>query len=466
MADLTNTSERSVTFFGGAGTVTGSKHRLNLDSCHILLDCGTFQGLPAARERNRQFPFPAKAIDAVIISHAHLDHCGLLPLLVKKGFSGPIIATPPTIEIIRYMLEDAAQIEVQDAAYRAEHRLGQSAEWEPLFTSEDVGPVLKRFEPVSYGQWHTLLPEVEVKLYDAGHILGSAVSVVRWPQGSLGYSGDLGPLGQPLLRDPQIPEEEIPALILESTYGSRLHQPLSQAVERLAEVINHTCQQKGKIIVPAFALGRIQTLVYILHKLTDEGKIPRFPIYVDSPLAERLTQVFRTFVEDYDQATARDFPGHRPLDFKNLRYTQSVEESKALNTERGPFMVIAASGMMSGGRIVHHLRHSVGDANNVILITGYQAEGTTGRALVEGAKTLELHGEMFSVRAKIVLCNEFSAHADRQQLQAYAEKIRGLQHVILVHGEPHQADDLRSHLQTDHPTWQVDRPDLGETVQL
>lgn len=461
----------TITFFGGAGGVTGSKHLLEVSGKRVLLDCGTFQGLPDVRERNRSFPFPPDSIDAVVLSHAHIDHCGMLPLLVKRGFTGPILATKATRDVADHMLNDMAKIEELDAAWAARHHVGASGEREALFTREDVPAAMKQFKTADYvrkgADWTELVPGISVKFYDAGHILGSAVSVLKTVEGTIAYTGDLGARDMPLLFNPQPPQEDIETLLLESTYGSRTHEPLAATLDRLAKVINEVCGRGGKMIVPAFSLGRTQVFVYLVHKLTDEGRIPRFPIFVDSPLATRLTKVYRAHEDDYDVETIEDFgENHTPLAFRNLEYTQSVEDSKALNNKQGPFMVISASGMMTAGRVVHHLRNSISDKKNAIFVTGYQARGTLGRRLLEGAKRVEIKGDWFNVKAEVYLFNEFSAHADSRQLQEYVEGIRGLKRVILVHGEPHQADDFKRQLQKDHPEWDVIRPEEGDSVEV
>lgn len=469
----------TITFYGGAGGVTGSKHLLEVEGTRILLDCGTFQGLPDVRERNRSLPFAPDSVDAVILSHAHIDHCGMLPVLVRRGFSGSIFATPATCDVAYYMMRDMAGIEDQDAAYRRRHSIGAPDDREPLFTLDDVEATRERFVPVAYMRksnvWQQVTDAVRFKFYDAGHILGSAVTVLEVAVNGtvvrIGYSGDLGQPGMPLLYDPQVPQEDVQTLLLESTYGSRIHEPLEAAIDRLAAAIVSVCERGGKIVMPAFALGRTQALVYVLHKLTDEGRIPRLPIYVDSPLATNLTEMYRKHRENYDLETRTDFPArtkdeHWPLVFQNLIYTRSVEESKALNDARGTSIVISASGMMTAGRVVHHLRHSISDARNAVFITGYQAEGTLGRQLVEGARHVELYGEIFPVRAQVAIFNEFSAHADGAQLQRFAEQVKGLQRVILVHGEPHHAGDLKRRLAAAHPQWDVRRPNEGEIIEL
>lgn len=462
----------TITFYGGAGGVTGSKHLLEVGDKKILFDCGTFQGLPDVRERNREFPFPPDEIDAVILSHAHIDHCGMLPLLVKRGFAGPVYSTPATRDVAELMLDDAAGIEEQDAEYRQRHHVGAYEDRVPLFTRKDIPAVMDRFETVDYvrhgGSFQEVVPDVHVKFYDAGHILGSAISVVKAGGICIAYSGDVGAPGTPLLFDPQVPGEEISTLLLESTYGDRRHEPLSTAVDRLADTINKVCDRQGKMIVPAFSLGRTQVLVYVIHKLVDEGRIPRFPIFVDSPLATNLTDVYRNHEHDYDTETWADFVGddHKPLSFRNLTYTRSVQESKALNSQKGPFMVISASGMMTAGRVVHHLRHSISDSRNSIFITGYQAEGTLGRRLLEGASKASLYGDSFPVKAEIELFNEFSAHADRTDLEKLASGIKGVKKVVLVHGEPIQADEFKDELTKNHPDWEVERPGEGDVVEI
>jgi metallo-beta-lactamase family protein len=462
----------TVTFYGGAGGVTGSKHLVEVGGKRILFDCGTFQGLSDVRERNRSFPFAPESIDHVVLSHAHIDHCGMLPLLVKRGFTGSIFATPATVEVARHMLEDMAGIELSDVRYKKKHRIGAPDEREPLFDYDDVERVMNSFIKVPYvrdsGEWHPVCDTVDLKMYDAGHILGSAVCVLRSKETNcaIGYTGDLGALGVPLLYDPNIPEDNIETFISESTYGSRKHEALDEALDRLAEVINKVCKRGGKMIVPAFSLGRTQAIVYLLHKLTDNGRIPRFPIFVDSPLATDLTKVYKNHRNNYDEESWSDFSGEddMPLSFRNLRYVGSRTESIGLNNKKGPFMIISASGMMTAGRVVHHLKHCLSDKKNAVFITGYQAEGTMGRRILEGAKSVDIHGARIPVRADVELVNELSAHADRSELQKYLENIKGLKQVVLVHGEPHQADDFKEQLQKAHPEWKITRPDEGDTI--
>jgi len=464
-----------VTFYGGAGGVTGSKHLIDTGQQKILLDCGTFQGQSDVYSRNRSLPFAPESIDHVILSHAHIDHCGMLPLLVKRGFSGSIFATGATRDVARYMLSDMAKIQEQDAGFRRRHRTGSPDSREPLYTTKDIPETMDRFVEVPYARddkrWRDVAPGVKLKFYDAGHILGSAVTVLEIDTDDgpkrIAYTGDVGAPGTPLFYDPQVPDEEIDTVIAESTYGGKSHHPLEDMYGRLAETIKQVVARKGKIIIPAFSLGRTQVIVYVLHKLTDEGKIPRLPIYVDSPLATNLTEVFRDHRAIYDEESITDFrQGDAPLAFRNLKYTQSVDESKALNNSEGPYIVISASGMMTAGRVVHHLRHSIADKKNAILITGYQAAGTLGRRLLEGAKRVELYGDWFNVAADVLVFNEFSAHSDHAQMSAYLNRFKGIKQVLLVHGEPNQADDFKTELAAAHEDWIVQRPNEGDTVEI
>ncbi|MDP3771081.1 MAG: MBL fold metallo-hydrolase [bacterium] len=462
--------------YGAAGGVTGSKHLLDTGSMRILLDCGIFQGSAEAEAKNRSFPFDPASLDAVVLSHAHADHAGMLPLLVKRGFTGPIYATAATREIAAHIMRDSANIEVHEAAARKRDRIGPPEDWVPIITTKDVEPVLQQFVEVSYARdhdgWHDLGKGVRLKCYDAGHILGSAVPILEMqtPSGPfrLAYSGDLGAPGMPLLYDPDVPSESIDTVLVETTYGDRTHESFGEAVSRLAAVIRTVAERGGKLLIPAFSLGRTQLLIYLLHKLSNANEIPRIPIIVDSPLATRITEVFTRHRDEFDRETASDFArdGHTPLDFPNLTYTQSIEESLAVHEMRGPLAIISSSGMMSGGRIIDHLRSAIGDARNAVLIVGYQAPGTPGRALVDGARTVELRGRQYAIRAEVFTFDAFSAHADQGQIMSWLEHIPGVRHVVLVHGEPAAADALRLLLAERHPAWRFDRPDEGDAVEL
>lgn len=465
-----------VTFHGGVSGVTGSKHLIEAAGKKILLDCGVFQGRrKQTRKLNSQLPFKAAEIDAVVLSHGHLDHCGSLPLLIKQGFEGRIYATAATRDVAAWILKDAAHIQQMDADYMNRHRIRGTELAEPLFSQEDVNEVMARFIDVPYvrlsGEWFHLAPGIRIKLYDAGHILGSAVIVLEVDEGGkvsrLAYTGDLGRAGTPLLPDPEFIRDEVETILMESTYGNKKHNPLVQAVARLETLVNKVYERGGKIIVPTFALGRTQELVYVLHQLTDKKKIPRLEIFVDSPLATNLTDVFTRHPETYDEEAWKDFgkKGDLPLAFRNLTYTETREESKSLNNKEGSFMVISASGMCEAGRILHHLINGIENSNNLILITGFQAQNTLGRRLVEGERVVRIFGQKYRVGAEVEVLNEFSAHADAEDLKNYANQTQGLKRVFLVHGEPTQATALQESLLEDHPNWQVNVPSVGDVFQ-
>jgi len=466
-----------INFCGAAGEVTGSKHLLEINNNRVLLDCGMHQGRrQETRLQNSKLPFDAKSIDAVIISHGHLDHVGMLPVLVKSGYQGKIYATPATRDVAEWILKDAAHIQAHDAAYMNKHRLEGALEAEPIFTVDDVEKTLKYFVEVPYERdepgWFDIKPGIRIKLYDAGHILGSAVILLEADEAGkktkLIYTGDLGRKNTPLLRDPEIIKENVDTLILESTYGGKVHQSMDHAIDILASLVRGVYGRKGKIIVPAFAMGRTQELIYVLHRLTDEGKIPALPIYIDSPLSNKLTEVFFKYPNAYDEESWKDFgsKGERPLIFKNLNYVEDTGESKKLNSLPGPFMVIASSGMCEGGRIVHHLINGVDKSRNAILITGFQAQHTVGRRLVEKEKTIKFFGQKYPVRAEVVVLNEFSAHADQPALVDYARGISGLKNVFLVHGESSQSLVLKNDLDKVSKSWKINIPKTGERVQV
>lgn len=464
-----------ITFFGAASEVTGSKHLVEIGARKILFDCGAYQGRRwESRERNKQLKFTPADVDAVIISHAHYDHVGLLPVLVRDGFRGTIYTTAATRDLTELILLDAAHLQEQDAEYANRHKLPDAAFVEPLYTSQDIPPVIARMKALPYVRdhqgWQTIVPGVELKFYDAGHILGSAVTILRAADGqeSIAYTGDLGRAGQPLLHNPEPVLDPVSTLILESTYGSRLHHPVSVVMDELVAVITQAIKVKGRVLVPAFSLGRTQALIYLLHELVDQGRIPRIPIVVDSPLASRITDAFMQHQADYDAEVGNDFgrKNENPLVFRNLTFTHTVEESKSLNVAPGPIVIISASGMVSGGRIMHHLKNHISDPTTTVLFTGYQAEHTPGRRLLKGTKTLFIHGQSIPVRATIASINDLSAHADADELAAYAASILGLHNIFLVHGEPDRAANLREALHRVNPLWQVTIPTLDQMVTV
>jgi metallo-beta-lactamase family protein len=420
-------------------------HLVESNGKRYLLDCGMYQGRRKdAEAQNRNFPFKPSSIDAVLISHAHIDHTGILPLLVKNGFSGPIYATPATADLCNWMLRDTAHIMESDAQFvskRQKHRV------EPLFCMGDAEKTLPLFRPLGYHTPTQLNPNLTFESYDAGHMLGSSCIVLRETVNgrsvSLIFSGDVGRPGLPIVRDP----ETMPAadyLIMESTYGDRLHEQQGEVVGHLEEVVNRTVRRGGRVIVPAFAVGRTQQIVLLLHQLANEKKIPSLPIFVDSPLAVNVTTVFRGHPECFDEGTQAFLNnGEDPFGFSRLRYVREAADSKKLNSLEGPFIVISPSGMCEVGRVLHHLRQNIGDPRSTVLITGYQAENTLGRKLIDGMKEVKIFGEPMEVKAEIASLQALSGHADRDELLDWMKPITPtLKKVFLVHGEPDQAAGL------------------------
>ena len=432
-----------LTFQGAAGTVTGSLHQLEVAGGKCLLDCGMYQGRrKEAERRNRNFPFDASSVDAVVLSHAHIDHSGRLPLLVKNGFHGPIYATLATIDLCQAMLRDTAHIAESDAEFVNRH-LHEAEPVEPLYTMEDAEATMPLFRPVEYRTPTDIGPGLKMESYDAGHILGSSSIVLTEGDLRLAFSGDVGRPGLPIIRDPE-PLPPVDYLIMESTYGGRTHQQAGEALAKLETVVKETIGRGGRLIVPAFAVGRTQQLVLLLHQLINEGRIPSVPMFVDSPLAVNVTEVFRAHPECFDEETKKYLEnGGDPFGFKRLTYIHDVNESKKLNDWRGPFIVISPSGMCEAGRVLHHLRNNVGDARNTVLLTGYQAENTLGRKLKEGMKLVKIFGIPTEVRAQVESLDELSGHADTGELLAWMKPMTPrLRRVFLVHGEPQEAGAL------------------------
>ncbi len=466
-----------ITFYGAAQNVTGSKHLIDTQGYKILLDCGLHQGRRAeVAPLNKEFAFAAQDVNAVILSHGHADHCGMLPVLVKQGFRGNIYATPATCEVASYILQDSAKIQEQDANYFNDHLpLGEDP-IAPLYTTEDAEAVAQHFAPTPYfwhsKEWTRLSDRVRFKLYDAGHILGSSIILLEITEDgvtkTVAFTGDLGHTNTPILRDPEIISEPVDVLLSECTYGNRTHSSLEDAKDKLEHVVKIAVEHKSKIVVPAFSLGRTQELTYILHQLTDARRIPRLPIYIDSPLATKMTGVFGRHTEEYDAESWRDFSevGEEPLEFRNLLYTESIEDSKRLNSLPGPVMIISASGMCEGGRVLHHLKNNIEDPNAIIMFTGYQGVGTLGRKIIEGVSPVRIFGQYFSVNAHIVKFNEFSAHADQNQLLSYITSLHALKQIYLVHTEEDQATTFAPLLKEKLPTAHITVPKYNDSFEL
>ncbi|HVV45516.1 MAG TPA: MBL fold metallo-hydrolase [Bryobacteraceae bacterium] len=432
-----------LTFHGAAGGVTGSQHKLESNGATVLLDCGMFQGRRKEAEKlNREMPFPARSVDAVVLSHAHIDHSGRLPLLVRQGFSGPIYATPATMDLCASMLRDTAHIAESDAEFVNRHHPDMEPV-EPLFTRADADATMPLFRPVPYRTPLQIAGGLTLEFFDAGHILGSASVVVTEGNTKLGFSGDLGRAGLPIIRNPE-PPPPLDYLILESTYGARKHPAPQEALARLEEVVRRTIGRGGRLIIPAFAVGRTQQVVLLLHQLINEQRIPSVPMFVDSPLAVDVTKAFRAHPECYDEETAKYLRnGGDPFGFRRLIYVRDVQESKKLNDLRGPYIVISPSGMCEGGRVLHHLRNNIVDPKNTILITGYQAENTLGRKLVSGMKQVRIFGIPSEVRAEVASLQELSGHADGGELLEWIRPAASrLKKIYLVHGEQEQSAAL------------------------
>jgi metallo-beta-lactamase family protein len=462
----------SIAFEGAARTVTGSRHRLRFGARQWLFDCGLFQGHRDDAERiNRTFSFAPQSLDAVVVSHAHLDHTGNLPTLVARGYGGPIHATPATVELCRFMLADSAYLQERDVAH-VNRRAPDRAPREPLYNVEDVDRTMTCFVPHAYHRPWDLFPGAHVTYYDAGHILGSALTTFQLEQNGrsfrLGMSGDLGRRDRPILMDPETPKPGVDVLVLESTYGDRIHPPAEESERRLAELIDRTAQRGGRVLVPAFAVGRTQEIVATIHRLCESHQLCDLPIFVDSPMARQATEVFNRHPELFDDETRHAFETDHgaPLGFARLRYVASVEESKSLNDRTEPCIIVAASGMAEGGRILHHLQHGLGNERNTVLFVGFQAEGTLGRRLVEGAEVVSVFGEPVRVRAEIASLQGFSAHADQSELVAWVASLDPApRRIFLVHGELGAAEALAELLrQRTGATVQV--PEAGEEFEL
>ena len=466
-------------FWGAVRTVTGSMHELDVDGARYLLDCGLYQGRRAeAFQRNRDLPVPGSSVRAVILSHAHIDHCGNLPSLGKAGFDGPIHSTPATADLCDYMLKDSAFLQEKDAAFVNKRKLRRKLidedvlnhEVEALYTAEDAERVLALFRHTPYRDPHQIGDHFQFEYYDTGHLLGSAAVAMQYRKNGkrirLTFSGDVGRHNLPILRDPEtMPESDY--LIMESTYGNRLHANEEAVLSKLAGIINRTTERGGRVIVPAFAVGRTQQLVLLLRQLSDAGTIASVPVFVDSPLAVNATEVYMRHPECFDDETYQYlWDGADPLGFGRLRYIRDVNESKALNDLRGPCVIISASGMCEAGRILHHLRNNIEDSRNTVMITGFQAEHTLGRKLLDGQTEVNIFGDPVRVRSEVVKINELSGHADQNELirwmKPMAETLKG---VFLVHGELAQAEPLAELIRETYHI-EVVIPTRGQTIEL
>lgn len=461
-------------FWGAAQTVTGSAHYLKVNGKTILLDCGLFQGRRSDTYAvNRSFCVPPSTVDAVVLSHAHIDHCGNLPTLVKHGFEGPIHATTSTVDLCRLMLMDSARIQESDAAYINKKRAKQGKPlMESLYVEDDAVEAHKRMQPQPYNQPFEVGPGVQATLVEAGHILGSAAIILDIEEKGktirLWFSGDIGRMDMPILKDPVLPFAA-DYLIMESTYGDRPHPSYQQACTDLQNVLKTTLDRGGKVIIPAFAVGRTQELVYAIHRMMDAGDIPTVPVFVDSPLAVNVTDVFRKRTADFDRE-AREMLEQDPhggaLGFDSLTYIRSVEESKALNWRKEPMIIISASGMLEVGRVLHHLRHNIEDPKSTLLIVSWQAPHTLGRRMIERKQKVKIYGEVYKPKIEVQSIQGFSAHAGQDFLLEYALRVKDrAKQVFLVHGEDRGAQPLMALMKQAGMT-NVQYPSRGQVVYI
>jgi metallo-beta-lactamase family protein len=461
------------TFYGAAQTTTGSRHMLEANGTRVMVECGMFQGPRAeSTEKNSNFPFDPRSIEAAVVSHAHIDHTGALPTLVKRGFTGNIYATNATRDLSAVMLQDSAHVQRYDAEFVSRKRAKKGLPpVEPIYNEKEAEAAVRQFVGLGYDRPLWIADGVQARFRDAGHILGSAEVLLDVREGSrklrIGFSGDVGRGGDPLLRDPS-PMEDLDVLLIESTYGNREHEPMDHINDRLCAIVNRAIARKGKIIIPAFAVGRTQHIVYTLHRLTEEKCIPAIPIFVDSPLAVNATEIFRLHPECfntdiYEQLMAR----HNPFGTERLKYIHDVAQSIALNDLKEPCIIISASGMAEAGRICHHLHNNIGDERNTVVMVGYCAQHTLGARLIAGEKRVRIFGEEHDVKAQVEVISAFSAHAGRSELLEFARRVTGpLQHICVVHGEAEQSHALAAALRDMFPRAQVHVPAVNDTVEF
>lgn len=455
-------------FHGAAGTVTGSKYLITAGTSRVLIDGGLFQGGKELRERNWKDPvFDSRKIDAILLTHAHIDHIGYLPRLRKLGFDGPIYATAPTIDIAKLSLRDTASLQQEDADYRNRKGLSRHTPALPLFTEEDVAEVEGLFREVSFDRWTKVTDNIRFRCHLAGHLLGAASLEVEVSDASLKrtilFSGDIGRFSNPLTVPPS-PPPQCDYLVCESTYGGRLH-PEEDPIEELDAVITEVVRKKGILVIPAFAIGRTQQLVYVMNRLIQEREVPPIPIHVDSPMAVSATEIYCRYPEYHNLPSDQLSGDQCMIEGRYVHFHRTRRESMKLNEMSGPAVIISASGMMTGGRILHHLLNRAGDPNNTIALVGFMAEGTPGRALQDGEKELRIHKQPLQVRAKVVQIAGFSGHGDYNELLQWLEPMNKPKQVFLTHGEASMLTAFSEHLQESRQ-WPSHIPVMDETFEL
>ncbi|CAN5511283.1 MAG: MBL fold metallo-hydrolase [Pyrinomonadaceae bacterium] len=464
----------TLSFWGGVGTVTGSKYLIEKDGASVLVDCGMFQGLKELRERNWQDPpFDPRAINSVLITHAHIDHTGYLPRLVRQGFTGPVYCSRGTGDLLKILLPDAGRLQEEDADYKNRHKLTRHQPALPLYTEKDAFEALKLVNPLpNTGESVEVGPGIRAGFRIAGHILGSSLVLMeiadaggdRWGRRVL-FSGDLGHYDQPIIQDPVAPSA-CDYLLVESTYGDRLHDP-ENPKDALARIIKDAAERDSPVLIPAFAVGRTQELLYLIRELEDEKGIPIVPVYVDSPMAAATTTVYGNHAEEHDEAYASVLARKQhPLRTHSLITVSSRAESKRLNDVHGARVIISASGMMTGGRVLHHALRSVPDPDATIVFVGYQAAGTTGRRILDGEREVKVLGQRVPVRCRIARIGGFSAHADWKEVLRWLEGIPAApRRTFLTHGEPHAANAMANHIK-ERFGWPVEVPVYGQRFEL
>ncbi len=463
---------------GAAQEVTGSKHIVDVDGHCYMIDCGAFQGKrKESDEKNREFDFPHDKLESVIITHGHFDHCGLLPVVVKKGFTGNIYATPATRDLASLVMMDSARIQARDAEYlgKQANKKGEKFNWKPLYKEEDCIKAANQIVTVSYNRKIYIGPNAQLEFHDAGHILGSSFAYLtisgqeKDGDTRILFTGDLGRKNKAIVRNPAVDFAPPDYIVAESTYGNKKHEDKEFALKELTKIIRQAIDRKGKIIVPSFAIERTQEIIYYLHLLIDKKKIPPIPIYVDSPMATNATSIFQVHPECYDASVTDAFIQHHknPFGWGDLTYVTSLEESKALNKKQGPMIILSADGMCEAGRILHHLANNIDNERNTILIVGYMAENTLGRRILDGNKEVKIMGDIYQVRANVESINAFSAHADYEETTEWLDSIdkSRLKKIFLVHGEKEAQAFMKNYL-NEHGYPNVEISKYGEKYEL
>lgn len=464
----TRTMSERITFLGAAGTVTGSRHLIESNGKKILVDCGLFQGGEALRHKNwEEFPVDPRSIDAIVLTHAHMDHIGYLPKLVREGYSGPIYATSGTIGLCKVSLPDGGRIQEEEARFRNKHRATRHDPALPLYTEADAYNVLKQLVPVHYFEWQELPAGMQFRYKPAGHILGSGFAEIYFANGEqILMSGDLGRYDRPIIKDPTACDFA-EYLVIESTYGDRLHGQ-RDAEQEIKEILQRGYDQNSVIIVPSFAIGRTQEMLWYFHVLQEKGEFPDMPVYVDSPMATATTLLYVEETEEYDKQMQIDMrEGKSPFRRDMVTFIRDREASKQLNTMKGPFVVIAGSGMMNGGRVLHHVKSHIDDPSTIVVFTGYQAEGTKGRELLDGAKTMRIYGEELPVKAEIRSLDMLSAHADWSEMVRWLKNFKDEPKMtFVVHGERPQQEAMAQHVREELGWSRLTIPTQGDSFGL